>query len=140
MRVLFDTNIILDLFLDRTPFADDAADLWQANVDGRLEGFVSAITPVNLFYIARRLKDRHTAFQAVSEVLAALSVCQVDQLTLQTALALSFTDYEDAVQHASATASGLDAIVSRNSKDFTGATIPIFSPAQPLSQLPRSSS
>jgi predicted nucleic acid-binding protein len=60
MRVLFDTNIILDLFLDRLPFADDAADLWQANIDGRLEGFVSAITPVNLFYIARRLKDRPT--------------------------------------------------------------------------------
>jgi predicted nucleic acid-binding protein len=33
MRVLFDTNIILDLFLDRTPFADDAAELWQANVE-----------------------------------------------------------------------------------------------------------
>jgi hypothetical protein len=105
-----------------------------------LEGFVSAITPVNLFYVARRLKDRHTAFQAVSEVLAALSVCQVDQLTLQTALALPFTDYEDAVQHASATVSGMDAIVTRNSKDFTEARIPILSPAQLLSQLPRSSS
>jgi predicted nucleic acid-binding protein len=49
MRVLFDTNIILDLFLDRVPFADDAAVLWQANAEGRLEGFVSTITPVNLF-------------------------------------------------------------------------------------------
>jgi predicted nucleic acid-binding protein len=140
MRVLFDTNIILDLFLDRTPFADDAAELWQANVDGRLEGFVSAITPVNLFYVARRLKDRPTAFQAVSEVLAAVSVCQVDQLTLQTALALQFADYVDTVQHASATLRGIDAIVTRNSKDFTEARIPILSPAQLLSQLPRSSS
>jgi predicted nucleic acid-binding protein len=57
MRVLFDINIILDLFLDRAPFADEAAALWQANADGRLEGFVSAITPVNLFYIARRLSN-----------------------------------------------------------------------------------
>jgi len=64
MRVLFDTNIILDLFLDRQPFADHAAELWQANVDGRLEAFISAITPVNLFYIARRLKDRQTALSA----------------------------------------------------------------------------
>jgi predicted nucleic acid-binding protein len=41
MRVLFDTNIILDLFLDREPYANDAAALWQANADGVIEGFVS---------------------------------------------------------------------------------------------------
>ncbi len=112
MRVLFDTNVILDLFLDRTPFADNAAELWQANADGRLEGFVSAITPVNLFYIARRLKDRSVAFQGLAEVLAAMSVCSVDQTILQTALTLPFTDYEDAVQHASATGYGVQAIVT----------------------------
>ncbi len=140
MRVLFDTNIILDLLLDRVPFADDAAALWQANADGRLEGFVSAITPVNLFYIARRLKGRATAFQAVSEVLAALSVCPVDHLVLQTALTLPFADYEDAVQHASAIGNRLDAIVTRNIKDFTGATLLVLSPAELLLQLPPSSS
>ena len=118
MRVLFDTNIILDLFLDRSPFADDAAELWQANADGRLEGFVSAITPVNLFYIARRFKDRPTAFQAVSELLAAMSVCAVDHTTLHTALMLPFSDYEDAVQHVGATDNGIAAIVTRNPKDF----------------------
>ena len=136
MRVLFDTNVILDLFLDRPPFADDAAQLWQANVDGRLEGFVSVITPVNLFYIARRLKDRPTAFQAVGELLAAMSVCPVDQTILQTALTLPFTDYEDAVQHAAATSSGVQAIVTRNPKDFTGATVPVLSPTELLGQLP----
>jgi len=135
MRVLFDTNIILDLFLDRPPFADEAAELWQANADGRLEGFVSAITPVNLFYIARRLKDRPTAFQAVGELLAAMSVCPVDQATLQTALTLPFTDYEDAVQHASATGNGIQTIVTRNVKDFIGATVPVLSPAELLANL-----
>lgn len=128
MRVLFDTNIILDLFLDRPPFSDEAAQLWQANTDGRLEGFISAITPVNLFYIARRLKDRSVAFQAVAELLAVMSVCPVDQAILQTALTLPFTDYEDAVQHASATGYGIQAIVTRNPKDFTGATAPVFLP------------
>lgn len=135
MRVLFDTNVILDLFLDRDPFADAAAELWQANADGRLEGFVSAITPVNLFYIARRMRERSVAFQAVQAVLAAMSVCPVDQATLQTALTLPFRDYEDAVQHASAASNGLDAIVTRNVKDFTGATVPVFSPTELLSQL-----
>jgi predicted nucleic acid-binding protein len=136
MRVLFDTNIILDLFLDRSPFADRAAELWQANTDGRLEGFVSVITPINLFYIARRLRDRSLAFQAVRELLAAMSVCYADQAILKNALALPFHDYEDAVQHASASGNGLDAIVTRNVKDFAGATLPVFSPTELLSRLP----
>jgi predicted nucleic acid-binding protein len=135
MRVLFDTNVILDLFLDRKPFADQAAELWQANENDQLEGYVSAITPVNLFYIARRLKDSDVARQAVTEVLAALRVCPLNQTALQTALDLPFADYEDAVQHASATTSQLDAIVTRNPKDFTEATLPVFSPTDLLQQL-----
>jgi len=58
---------------------------------------------------------------------------------LQTALTLPFADYEDAVQHASATGNGLDAIVTQNVKDFTGATIPVLSPAELLLQLPHPS-
>jgi predicted nucleic acid-binding protein len=139
MRVLFDTDVIFDLLLDREPFAAPAAELWQANVNGHLKGFVSAITPVNIFYIARRLKGRQAAFQAVTEVLAALSVSPLDQQALQIALTLPFTDYEDAVQHACATGSQLDAIVTRNVKDFSGATLPILSPTELLQQLPPAS-
>jgi len=137
MRVLFDTNIILDLLLDREPFAEHAAELWCANADGRIEGFVSVITPINLFYIARRLRDHTTAFRAVQELLAAFAVCPLDQSSLHTALTLPFNDYEDAVQHVSAVNNSLDAIVTRNLKDFAGATIPVFSPAELLAKLPK---
>lgn len=134
-RVLLDTNIILDLFLDRAPFSVHAAALWQANEDGHFEGYVSAITPVNLFYIARKFKGVTTARQAVAEILAACQVCPLDQTVLQLALVLPFTDYEDAVQHASATANHLDAIITRDPTGFAGATLPIFAPAEFLKQL-----
>ena len=62
----------------------------------------SAITPVNLYYIARRLRNQAVARQVVTELLAALLVCPLDHTSLQMALSLPFTDYEDAVQHASA--------------------------------------
>ncbi len=137
-RALLDTNVILDLFLDRAPFADDAAALWQANEDGRFEGYISAITPVNLFYIARKFKGVATARQAVAEIVAAWRVCSLDQTMLQLALALPFTDYEDAVQHASATASKLEAIITRDPTGFAGATLPVFSPTEFLKQLPTS--
>jgi len=114
MRVLLDTDVVLDLLLDRPGFADHAAAIWEANEQGRLEAHVSAITPVNVYYIARKLKGAEKARQAVAELLSALRVCPLDRTALQAALSLPLTDYEDAVQLASAIASQLDAIITRN--------------------------
>lgn len=134
MRVLLDTNVILDLFLDRAPFADVAATLWLAHEREQLTAYVAAITPINLFYIARKLRDEETARKAVIELLAALYVCAIDQGMLSAALKLPFRDYEDAVQHAAATAEGLDAIITRNTKDFSAATLPVFTPSEFIRQ------
>lgn len=130
MRVLLDTDVVLDLYLDREPFAEQAEKIWQANERGVFAGYVAAITPVNLFYIARKLRGAATARQAVTALLAALRVCPVDLGALKEALALPFKDYEDAVQHASAEASGLDAIVTRNGEDYAGARLAVMSPVE----------
>jgi predicted nucleic acid-binding protein len=135
MRVLLDTDVILDVFLKREPFAEAAAELWRANEQRLYEGYVSAITPVNLFYIARKIKDAAVAHAAVTELLMAFHVCPIDRLILQAALALSFRDYEDAVQHMSAAASQLDAIVTRDAQDYAQASLPILSPIDFLKQL-----
>ena len=134
MRVLLDTDVILDLLLDRAGFAEHAA-LWEAHEQGRLEAYVSAITPVNVFYIARKLKGAETARQAVIELLATLRVCPLDQTTLEKALTLPFSDYEDAVQLASTLAYHLDALVTRNLEDYKNATLPVFSPSEFLVRL-----
>lgn len=136
MRVLLDTNVILDFLLDRPPFADAATAVWQANRQGRFEGYISAITPINVFYIARRIKGADVARRMVAGLLAACQVCLIDSLVLQSALALPMRDYEDAVQVASATADRLDAIVTRDTKDYAGAALSVFSPEDFLKQLP----
>ena len=74
-RVLLDTNVVLDFLLDREPFADAAAALWLANDEGPIEAYVSVITPVNVFYIARKLKGAATARHLVESLLAACRVC-----------------------------------------------------------------
>ncbi len=71
MRALLDTDGILDLLLDRTEFADAAAAMWEANDLGRFEDYISAITPVNVYYIARKLKGADAARQAIVELLTA---------------------------------------------------------------------
>ena len=135
-RVLLDTNVVLDFLLDRAPFADAAAALWQANDDGRIDAYVSVITPVNVFHIARKLKGAATARQLVESLLAACRVCGPDRDKLLSALALPVKDFEDAVQVVSAQAETLDALVTRNPGDYKGISFPIFSPTAFLEQLP----
>jgi predicted nucleic acid-binding protein len=127
-RVLLDTNVVLDFLLDRAPFADAAAALWQANDDGRIEAYVSAITPVNVFYIARKLKSAETARRLVESLLAACRVTAPGRDALLSALALPVQDFEDAVQVVSAQEEGLDALVTRDPEDYKGSDFPIYSP------------
>jgi predicted nucleic acid-binding protein len=133
-RLLLDTDVILDLYLDREPFVEAAAAIWSAHETGRLTAYVSAITPVNLFYVARKLKGQAVAHQAVLELLTALPVCPIDGIVLQAGVETSFKDFEDAVQHASAAAAGLDGIITRNVSDYQQATLPIFTPADFVNQ------
>lgn len=128
MRALLDTDVILDLALAREPFRAAARAVWEANRQGKFEGFISPVTPVNVFYIARKVKGRDTAYRLVGEILASFHVCPLDDATLHSAFALPFTDFEDAVQHASAQTAGLDAIITRNLSDYASATLPIYSP------------
>ncbi|HLF28571.1 MAG TPA: PIN domain-containing protein [Anaerolineae bacterium] len=134
-RVLLDTNVILDFLLDREPFAEAATQLWQANEQGRFEGYISAITPINVFYIARKLKGPETARRIMAGLLAACRICRLDVSVLQLALTLQIDDYEDAVQCVSATTNQLDAIVTRDVKDYAGVALPVYSPVDFLKQL-----
>ncbi len=138
MRALLDTDVILDILLDREPFAEAASALWQANQHGDFEGYISAITPINVFYIARKLKGAEIARRAVTDLLAGLRVCTVDQMILQAAIALPLTDYEDAVQYASATANQVNVIVTRNVEDYKGTLIPVMLPLDFLNDLKKS--
>jgi predicted nucleic acid-binding protein len=131
MRVLFDTDVVLDVIAERVPFAAAASELLDFSEQGLFEAYISAITPINIFYIARKAKSSGDLRQAIEHLLRTVRVCPVDHM----ALASPIADYEDAVQHASAAAVGLDAIVTRNLADYKNAALPVYSPTSFLNQL-----
>ena len=135
MRVLLDTDVVLDLLLDRAGFADNAAAIWKANEQGQIDAYISAITSVNVFYIARKIKGADKARQAVVELLAALRVCTLDYAILQAALSLPMADFEDAVQVASAMSYQLDTVITRNVDDYKNATLDVLTPSEFLARL-----
>ena len=128
MRVLIDTDVVLDLVLEREAFVEAAASLFRLHERAEIEGYVSCITPVNVFYVTRKAKGIEIARQAVESLLASVGLCALNRTVLEDAQRLGFADFEDAVQHASATASNVDAIVSRNISDYKKSTLPVFTP------------
>jgi predicted nucleic acid-binding protein len=136
MRALLDTDVVLDALLRRAQFVVDSYALWQACAAGRLEGWISAITPVNVFYIARKQVGADQARQHVADLLTAFQVLPIDAAALRAAQSLPMADFEDAVQAATAAAAaGLDALITRNTKDYAGAPLPILTPAEALARL-----
>lgn len=90
----------------------------------------------DIFYIARRAVDAPTARLAVGLCLNAFEISSVDRQTLEQAIAMPGSDFEDNVQIACALIAGLDAIVTRNPGNFAAVTIPVLTPAEFLARLP----
>lgn len=135
MRVLLDTNIVLDVLLDRAPFVQDSSAIWAACDAGTLVGVLPASTLTDIFYIARRATDVATAHVAVGLCLAAFEIAPVDRQTLEDATALPGNDFEDNVQIACATRAAVDAIVTRNGDDFAHTAMLVLTPAELLARL-----
>ncbi len=119
MRLLFDTNIVLDVLLDRQPFVERSKQLWQAIDEGHVRGYVTATTLTNIFYVARKLVGGEKARAAVKVCLDTFEICPVDRPTLDLAMNIPIDDYEDALQVACARLADVDAIVTRD-KTFPG--------------------
>ena len=135
MNILVDTDVLLDLFLNREPFSETAQKIWNLQVDGEVIVHVSAITPINVFYIVNRMHDRETAHYSVNAILKTFHICTVTQTMLIDAANSSFSDFEDAVQYMCALEYKLDFIVTRNIKDYKETLVPVLLPNDFLAKL-----
>jgi len=135
MQVLLDTNILLDLVLEREDFVEAAAQVWEAHRTGRCEAFASAITPGTVAYLVHRNRGPEAARRAARLIVEGLSICAVDSAVLYSALNLSMNDFEDAIQAAAAQAAHLDVVITRDVSGFKNSPVPALSPAAFLAQL-----
>lgn len=135
MRVLFDTNVLLDVLLRREPEAEVAARLLSLADVGRIEGIIAATTVTTIFYLATKSLGSKAAKSALREVLAVFDVATVDRDVLSNAMDLEFGDFEDAVLHEAARKADATAIVTRDGRGFANASLPVFSPRELLAAI-----
>ena len=129
MRALFDTDVLIDVLLDREPHAAGAADLLSRVERGEIQGFACANSFTTIFYLARKAVGLDQARSHVSLLLSILEVAPVNRAVLEEAQRSSVRDFEDAVVVASAGQVEANCIVTRNARDFVKSSIPVHSPA-----------
>jgi len=127
-RVLFDTNVVLDVLLDRKPYVEASAAVWAAVETGNSEGMLAAHAVTTIHYLIRKEMGAVKAKRIVSAILRVFGIAAVDGAVVQEALQLTFTDFEDAVTAAAARLAGCACIVTRDPKGFRGSPIRSLTP------------
>lgn len=128
MKILFDTNVVLDVLLNRAPHAPVAIALFSAVEKQIIQGFLCATTLTTVDYLATKAIGKAEAKIAVRGLLALFSIADVNQKVLEAAIFSDFADFEDAVLYQAGCYAEVDAVVTRNGKDFKTAERPIYSP------------
>ncbi len=128
MRVLIDTNIMLDYILERDPYTVYSNKIFELCISDKLECVVAAHSITNAYFILRKFmtsEERRTALLDICEI---VSVAGVDESKIIGALSRNeFSDFEDCVQDECAAACGADFIITRNEKDFAESKVKAIS-------------
>lgn len=128
MKIVFDTNIVLDVLLIREPYAQMSINLFDAVVSQEIEGYLCATTLTTIDYLVAKRQDKLKARELVRRLLELFSVTEVNEAVLAKAVNSDFSDFEDAVLYQASCYASVDGIVTRNAKDFKTALLPIYSP------------
>ena len=135
MRLMIDTNIFLDVLTDREPFCRDSKAVLRLCEDGRINGFLSASSATDIFYLVRRqLHSVELAYQALGSVLDIAKVLTVTNEDVLNAYGQRASDFEDCLLAVCAKANSCDAIVTHNKKDFATFGIALLSPEELLAK------
>jgi predicted nucleic acid-binding protein len=130
MKVLFDTNIILDVLLKRPGLYAESFAAFQLVEQRKITGYVSSSAMTDIFYLVHKVqKDIDIVYQAVGKLCGVFTIAPVSETTITAALALRWKDFEDAVQYMAAKENGAEYIITRNKDDYESSDIPCVSPA-----------
>ena len=137
MRVLLDTNIVLDVILDREPFAQESGRIWVAADKGLFDAYLASFTIPTIYYICRKHAGAQAADDAIDRCLKAFEIAALYRECILAARRMPGPDFEDNLQIACAITDFMQAIVTRDPGDFAASPIRVYSPVELLAALHR---
>lgn len=130
-EVLIDTDVVLDLLLDRTPFSEPAALIFSLCERQQIRGYITPLTYSNTWYLMRKIAPHERVMSKLNRLLSITELLVIDRDGTQLALQSKFKDFEDALQnYAAETHGGIRAILTRNGKDYRHGRIAAMSPGE----------
>lgn len=128
-KLFVDSDVVIDFFTDREPYANPASELFELNGQGNVKLYLSAVSINNIYYIVRRFLGHNKTLEVVETLTEMTEIVGTTKKEIIQALKNNFTDYEDSVQYSSAlTIKDLDAIITRNIKDYRNSSIAVMTP------------
>jgi predicted nucleic acid-binding protein len=128
-KILLDTDVILDFFLDRKPFSDDSAKILSWCELKEIQGFITPVIVSNSYYILKKISTHQKVIEKLKGLMTIIDVLIMDKEVILNALYSKFNDFEDALQNFSALKNNkIDLIITRNGKDYKHSSLPVFTP------------
>ena len=138
-KLLIDTDVILDFFFDRKPYSDCASQVLSLCETEKIMGFITPVICSNVYYILRQTAPHDKVIEKLKQLLMILNVLAMDKDVILQALNSDFRDFEDALQYAAAIRTKhINAILTRNVKDYKKSELGVMTPDDYLKQLSNS--
>jgi predicted nucleic acid-binding protein len=127
--ILIDTDVLMDFFFDRKPFAKYSTELINLCAEKQIQGFTTPVIISNVYYLLRKTAKHNIIIEKIKQLLTIIEIVKMDKNTVMNALNSEFKDFEDALQNFSAIENGqIKIILTRNLKDFKKSDLAILTP------------
>lgn len=130
MKVLIDTNIILDVLCKRKDFVFNSELIFKYCELKSIDGYISALSIPNIIYIMRKELDSKKITEIINILTAIFKIIELNESDIKKALSLDMPDYEDALQSIQATRIKANYIITRNVKDYKNSEIKSLTPEE----------
>lgn len=133
IRIFIDTDIVVDFFSGREPFAGPAAMLFTLAEQGKLSACVSALTIANCYYILKRHAPHRQVIEKLVQFSTIVEILDIQKESIVKAFHSGFTDFEDAIQYEVARQEpGITIIITRNVRDYRKSRLAVMTPEEYL--------
>jgi predicted nucleic acid-binding protein len=127
--VLIDSDVILDFFFDREPFADYASEVFTLCENGTIKGFTTPVIISNVYYLLSKIAKHEVVIEKLKQLLSIIDIIEINKEVIIEALNSKFKDFEDALQnYAAENSKQVKIILTRNTKDYQKSKLAVFSP------------
>ena len=130
MKIFLDTNILIDVVANRKPWVDDALVLFELANQKKITLLAADFSFINIAYITRKLFSKEELYTLLVDLREYVNVVEIGRIVIDDTLKAQWNDMEDCSQYYAAKREQADCIITRNKKDFSLSTIPVFTPAE----------